>query len=80
MRHKSSFILIRLIIFVLILSLPACNLFSPDEPELSAEERAQTMVAETMAVENAVQTVVAATLAVSDPTEVAQAAHFPLII
>jgi hypothetical protein len=68
-RRKSSSYLVVIILLVLMLSLPACD---AGEPEISAEGRAQTLIAETMAVEYRVQTVVAETLVVSRLTEIAQ--------
>lgn len=80
MNQKSSVTIISILLVVLVLSLPACGGFSTGEPALSAEERAQTIVAETLAVEHYVQTVVAATLAVSSPPEVEQAEPVPEVI
>jgi hypothetical protein len=54
---------------VIVISLPACDLAGSGDPELSAEELAQTLVAETLAIEHVVQTSVAQTVAVSQPTE-----------
>jgi hypothetical protein len=54
---------------VVIIILPACDLAGSGELELTADERAQTLIAETLAVEQAVQTGIAETMAVSVPTE-----------
>jgi hypothetical protein len=54
---------------VVIIILPACDLAGSGEPELTADERAQTLIAETLVVEQAVQTGIAETMAVSVPTE-----------
>lgn len=69
MYKKPTHLLLTVILVVLVLILPACGM---GEPEITAEERAQTLIAETMAVEYYVQTVVAETLAVSRLTEIAQ--------
>jgi hypothetical protein len=65
MRLKPVVRLMIIIISMTILGLPACNLLGTGEPSFSAEELAQTAVAETMAVEHNVQTIVAGTLAAS---------------
>lgn len=66
MQRKSTHLLMAVILVVLVLGLPACG---AGELEISAEERVQTLIAETMAVEHYVQTVVAETLAASNPPE-----------
>lgn len=69
MRRKTQVVLSILFALSLSMSLPACNLFSTDEVEISVEERAQTMVAETLAVELSAQTIVAATLTAASTQE-----------
>lgn len=61
MRTKDIFLIIFLM--MLLLGLPACTLFGGGEPDLSPGELAQTIVAETMAIEHSIQTIVAGTLA-----------------
>lgn len=80
MRQKLTLISITFIALGLILSLPACNLFTPDGPAYSVEERAQTLVAETLAVEQYAQTVVAATLTAARKTEVDKEESQPEIV
>jgi len=60
--HAKSNLLIGLLCLLGMLSLPACSQAGQVAPELSAEERAQTAVAETAAVAQSVGTLVAATL------------------
>jgi hypothetical protein len=67
MQRNSKVILIPVFVLLIVLSLQACNLGGSEELELSAEERAQTLVAETMAVEYVAQTAVAGTMAALIP-------------
>lgn len=65
MRSKWLLIINGLLMAVMILSITACDLLSTGGSGLSAEDRIQTGVAQTMAVEMQVRTVVAGTLAAS---------------
>lgn len=60
--HSKSNLFIGLLCLMVMLSLPACSQAGQGEPELSAEERDQTAVAETAVVAQSVGTLVAATL------------------
>ena len=63
MRAKIWLSMLLSILVVVIIGLPACNLLGTGDMGLSVEERAQTSVAETLAVAFDVQTIVAGTLA-----------------
>ena len=67
MRSKLSLLIV--LIFLISFVLGACTLLGVGEPAISAEELAQTIVAETLAVEYSIQTSVAGTLAAEDEVE-----------
>lgn len=69
---RSKFLFSSLVIFMIIsiLNLSACDKLFVADTDLTTEERAQTAIAETIAVENYVQTVVAGTMAASRPSDV----------
>ena len=66
---RSKLFLLIVVIILISFVLGACTLLGVGEPAISAEELAQTIVAETLAVEYSIQTSVAGTLAAEDEVE-----------
>ena len=71
---RSKLFLLIVVIILISFVLGACTLLGVGEPAISAEELAQTIVAETLAVEYSIQTSVAGTLAIEDEVEPEQPA------
>lgn len=81
MRHIFNRLLIALILMGITLTLSACDLLNLiGGTDLTVDERAQTAIAETLAVEHNIQTVVAGTLGVSDTSAVVTPGEQPPVV
>ncbi len=78
MQRKRSFWLVSIFLIIMSWVLAGCNASGVVEPELSAEDLAQTAIAATLVVEGAIQTGVAETLASSDQIDADEPEQAPV--